>query len=91
MINHVNGYQVSKKLENCKVPIRSFSGSKARCMKDHMKPSMRKKPDHVILHIGTNDLNSNRVPELIAKSIVDLAIAVVGLLCFLFGKIYRKN
>ena len=91
MIKHVNGYQVSKKLENCKVLIRSFSGSKVRCMKDHMKPSMRKKPDHVILHIGTNDLNSNRAPELITKSIVDLAIAVVGLLCFLFAKIYRQN
>ena len=34
-----------------------------------MKPSMRKKPDHIILNIGTNDLKSNRVPDLIAKSV----------------------
>ena len=45
-------------------------------MKDQMKPSMREKPDHIILHIGTNDLNSDRVPDLIVKSIFDLAIAI---------------
>ena len=43
-------------------------------MKDHMKPSMREKPDHTILHVGTNDLNSNSPSDLIAKSIVDLAL-----------------
>ena len=43
-------------------------------MKDHMKPSTREKPDHTILHIGTNDLNSDRPSNLEAKSIVDLAI-----------------
>ena len=43
-------------------------------MKEHMKPSMRKKPDHIISHIGTNDLKSNRVPDLTAKSDIDLAI-----------------
>ena len=43
-------------------------------MKDHMKPSMREKPDHTILHVGTNDLNSDSPSDLIAKSIVDLAL-----------------
>ena len=37
-----------------------------------MKPSLRKNPDHFVLHIGTNDLNSDRSPELIAKSITDV-------------------
>ena len=35
---------------------------------------MREKPDHIIWHVRTNDLNSNRLPNLTAKSIVDLAI-----------------
>ena len=35
---------------------------------------MREKPDHIIWHVTTNDLNSNRLPNLTAKSIVDLAI-----------------
>ena len=41
-------------------------------IKDDMKPSLRENPDHFVLHIGTNDLNSDRSPELIAKSITDV-------------------
>ena len=40
----------------------------------HMKPSIREKHDHIILHVEANDLNSDRVPNLIGKSIIDLAI-----------------
>ena len=45
-------------------------------MKDYMKPSLRGNPDHFILHVDTNDLNTERSPELIAKSIVDFATAL---------------
>ena len=45
-------------------------------MKDHMKASMREKPDHIILQVRTNDLNSDRQPDLIVKSIVDLTITL---------------
>ena len=45
-------------------------------MKDHMKASMREKPEHIILQVGTNDLNSDRQPDLIVKSIVDLTITL---------------
>ena len=41
-----------------------------------MKPLMREKPDHTILHAGTNDLNRDRPSDLIVKSIVDVAIAL---------------
>ena len=44
-----------------------------QCFKDHMKPSLHENPDHFVLHIGTNDLNSDRSPELIAKSIADVS------------------
>ena len=37
-----------------------------------MKPSLRENPDYFVLHVGTNDLNSDRSPELIAKSIADV-------------------
>ena len=72
IIKHVNGYDVAGKLNNCKVFVKSFSGAKVRCSKDHMKPSLRENPDHFVLHVGTNDLNSDRSPELIAKSIADV-------------------
>ena len=38
---------------------RSFSGAKVRSMKDYVKPCVKdENPDHIIMHIGTNDLNS---------------------------------
>ena len=76
MIKHVSGRDMSKKLKNCKVYVKGFSGYKVRCMKDHMKPSMREKTDHTNWHVGTNDLNGDRPSDLIAKSIVDLAITL---------------
>ena len=41
-----------------------------------MKVSMKEKPDRSILHVGTNDLKSDRPFHLIAKSIVDLVITL---------------
>ena len=41
-----------------------------------MKVSMKEKPDRSILHVGTNDLKSDRPSHLIAKSIVDLVITL---------------
>ena len=45
-------------------------------MKDYLKSSLREDPNHFILHTGTKDLSTERSPELIANSIVDLAIAL---------------
>ena len=67
---------MSTKLETLHVFVKSVSGSKVRCMKDHMKPSMREKPDHTILHVGTNYWSNDRPSDLIAKSIVDLVITL---------------
>ena len=41
-----------------------------------MKTSLRENPDHFVLCIGTNDLNSDRSPELIAKSITDVGFSL---------------
>ena len=43
-------------------------------MKDHIRPSEGEKPDLVVLHLGINHLNSYMVPDIIAKSIIDLAV-----------------
>ena len=41
-------------------------------MKNYLKLSSRENPDSFALYIGTNDLDSDRSPDLIAKSIVDV-------------------
>ena len=73
MINDLKGREMPKKLKNANVYVRHFAGAKVRCMKDHIKPTLREKPDFIVLHVGTNDLVSDRPPDLIAKSIVDVA------------------
>ena len=43
-------------------------------MEDYNKPSIRDEPDHFIVHIGINDLNSDVSSKSIAESIADLAM-----------------
>ena len=77
MIKHVNGWKISRKLQrNCKVYVKHFSGAKTKCMKDYIKPSQRENSDHYILHVRTNDLCLDRSPQLIAKSIIGLALTL---------------
>ena len=59
-------------MNKCKVFVKGFSGAKVRCLKDHMKLSLRENPDHFVLHVETNDLNSDKSPAVIAKSIADV-------------------
>ena len=71
---HVRGYELSRKVENCKVYVKSFSGAKVMCMEDYVKPTLREMPTHIILHVGTNDAPTKKAPEQIAENIVNLAI-----------------
>ena len=75
MIKHAKGWELSSKIDHKhRIYVRSFSGAKVRSMKDYVKPCIRdKNPDHIIMHIGTNDLDCKSNPEGVAKSIVDLA------------------
>ena len=62
---------MSKKLKNTAVYVRNFEGAKIRCMTDRVKPSLRE--NYIVLHVGTNDLDSDQPPDLIGKSKVDVA------------------
>ena len=77
MVKHLNGWEMSKKLNaNCKVFVKTFSGAKTTCMNDYVKPSVRSSPDRFILHVGTNDLSSDKSSEEIARSTIDLATSI---------------
>ena len=77
MVKHLHGWEMSKKLNvNCKTFVKTFSGAKTTCMSDYVKPSARSSPDHFIWHVGTNDLSSDKSPEEIARSIIDLAASI---------------
>ena len=53
--------------------MKDFPGSGVRCIQDYVRPTLRENPDHIIIHIGTNDLASNIPAEKVAESIIDLA------------------
>ena len=75
MVKHVQGWDITKRIGNKrKVYVRQFSGSKADCMKDYMKPCIRENnPDHLIFHVGTKDVLSNKTAKCIAESILSLS------------------
>ena len=75
MVKHVEGWKLKKSIDkDHNVYVRSFSGAKVKCMKDYVKPCVREKnPDYVILHVGTNELNSELPLEKRAKTIIDVA------------------
>ena len=60
MIKKLNDYFLTRKVRHkYLIKVRSFSGAKVSCMVDHVKPTLRDdKPDHTILHAGTNDLRT---------------------------------
>ena len=67
MIMHTNGYEIYEVYEvliGYEVFVRRFLQSKVRCMKDHIKSSMRVKLDHIVLPVGANYLNSDKGPNL---------------------------
>ena len=70
----------NKKLDRKqKVCVRQFSGSKVSCMKDYVNPSIRENnPDHIIFHVGTNDVPFEKTPQVIAQSVVNLAKSVTN-------------
>ena len=80
IVKHIQGWEITKKLDNKqKVYVRQFSGSKVTCMKYYVKPSIRENnPDHIIFHVGTNDVSIEKTSQVIAQSKVDLAKSVAS-------------
>ena len=62
IIKNLKGNLMSK---NKTVKVRSFPGSTIDDMTDFIKPILRRAPDSVVTHIGTNDLKSKSEDEII--------------------------
>ena len=56
--------------------VKTFSVAKTTCMNDYVKPSVKDSQDNFILHVGTNDLSSDKKPEETAKSIAYLKTSI---------------
>ena len=76
IIKHINGYEISGKLENWKVFVRPCHGATIRCLEDHVKLILRENPDEIIFHIGTNDVTSGKGNKDITEAIINLGMSV---------------
>ena len=63
-------------IQHLKVQIATFPGATTLDMTDHIKPIQRKRPDKLILHVGTNNLRGRGTPSNHAKEIISLAESV---------------
>ena len=55
MIKHMNGREVSR---DDSVKIRCHPGATTDDIIDYIRPTVRKKPDMIIIHTGTNDIQN---------------------------------
>ena len=78
MMKKLNGYLLTKKIKHkVVVKVRTFTTAKVSCMQDHVKSTIRDiNPQQIILHVGTNDLKTERTASQIAESMIDLTISL---------------
>ena len=71
IIKRVQGQKLGRRVKH-RVVVKYFSGASTSDMKHHIKPTLHKAPQQIVLHIGTNDLRDTK-PEAVADNIVDIA------------------
>ena len=70
MLRYVKGWELSTGRQN--VTVKSFSGATVDDMSDFLTPTIRKHPDKLIIHAGTNDIRKSD-PKTVADKITDLS------------------
>ena len=75
IVKHVEVQRVQQSMQyKQRVYVKNFNGADILDMTDFSKPIIRRKPDKVILHIGTNEIGKKeKEAEQIAREIYDLA------------------
>lgn len=78
------------KSANQNVGVKSFAGASVGDMSDYIKPVLRRKPDNIVLHVGTNDTTNRKAPEImndidklcqeIKEAAPDVEIIISGLI-----------
>ena len=77
IVRYVKGKKLSAALKDNFVVVKAFPGASTDCMKDYIKPTLKRKPNRIIVHTGTNDLiNEETSPCYIANNIISLAQSI---------------
>ena len=61
IVKDIQAHKLKRSLAlNEKIQVKSFSGSTVDDMIDYARPTIRKEPDLIVLHVGSNDLRSKK-------------------------------
>lgn len=75
IVKDVKPFKMKRMLDkNDRLYVKCFPGANVTDMIDYSKPSLRRKPNVIIYHAGTNSLNTEEQPNKIAKDIIKQAI-----------------
>lgn len=72
-LKYLRSHKMSR---NSQVQMPTFPGCTTQDMKDHIKPLLRRNPEEIIIHVGTNNLRSSNPPCECAEELIDLAESV---------------
>ena len=76
IVRHIDGWRLNKRMRST-VSVTSIPAVKTKDMIHHVKGYLEgTSPDFIILHHGTNNLNSNSTSEEIADKILNLADSI---------------
>ena len=93
MLRDIRGKRLSNKLYKQKVYVKPHGGAKIGDIKHHAIPPMGYKPNHIIVHVGTNEIRTKKTAKGIANDVMkvcktlkkeDNSVSVSGI-------IYRKG
>ena len=78
MTKQLNAWETSKRVNNpsWKIYVNHFAEAITTCMENYKQPSLWNAPKCFILHVSTNDLDSNETAESITNTIIDLATSL---------------
>ena len=75
MVNNVKAHKLKKRMNsNERVYVKAFPGATTEDMCDYVRPSLKRNPDLIVLHVGTNNLRSESPAKRIAEDIIKLAL-----------------
>ncbi len=61
LVKNFHGWELKRKIgENNNTYVKCFNGANIKDMHSYEKPTIERKPNLIILHIGTNDLAQRR-------------------------------
>ena len=75
----LNGLEENRLNKKLKVKVRAFPGASIEDMYNYLAPLLRKKPTHIILHIGSND-SPDKTSNVIMKGILKLRTHIESVL-----------